>query len=133
MVLVIMKLSLSMLNFIKVRLQGLIHITYETELVLNMVKHTVYVDEVVIFLDDGSESSLIAHKTAKILGLRGEEMVQYMEVCGSAPELRETWLYNLTMTDIDGVKYHLKLIHIDKILRESLDRPIGEVSIINRS
>ena len=58
-------------------------VTYEPEVLLHMVSRWIQGEQVVIFMDDGSNASMITHKLAKRLGLKGEVVHQLMEVTGN--------------------------------------------------
>ena len=97
----------------------------------------------VLFFDDGSSCSLITHKLAGFLGLKGRNVTQYMEVAGRDFEKHETKLYQLELIDKFGNVYPLSLMGIDKMIDISiayeifphvpalaLDRPHGEVGLL---
>ena len=103
----------------------------------------------VLFLDDGSTCSIITHKLAGWLGLKGREVEQWLEVAGKEYECFKTKLYTLRLRDRTGKVHCLSLMGMDKItsnpgrvdVREAyelfphvpsgaLDRPVGEVGLL---
>ena len=124
-------------------------VAHEPEVLLHMVSHVIQGVEVVIFMDDGSNASMITHKLAKRLGLKGEVMHQLMEVLGRPPEAITTSIYELNLKDIHGDITKLRLIGIERIAtncgpvdlseiykifphvkKGALDRPAGDIGIL---
>ena len=100
-------------------------------------------------MDEGSTCSLITHKLAEFLGLKGVSTVQWMEVAGKPFEPVETFKYKLLLKDRNGDYHKLNLLGMEKITSNSekvdisaaykvfphitvgdLDRPTGEVGIL---
>ena len=100
-------------------------------------------------MDDGSNASMIKHKMAKRLGLKGEVMHQLMEVLCRPPEAITTSIYELNLKDIYGDITKLRLIGIERIAtncgpvdlseiykifphvkKGALDRPAGDIGIL---
>ena len=130
--------------------QGAEELDEEPEVMLHMIYFTFtnYI-RTVLFFDDGSSCSLITHKLAGFLGLKGRHVTQYMEVAGRDFEKHETKLYQLELVDKFGNVYPLSLMGIDKIASNpgeidvgiayeifphvpalALDRPHGEVGLL---
>ena len=72
---------------------------YEQESLLHMMETKVNNDWVVLFMDIGSNTSLITHKLAKKLQLRSEPMSQWMEEVGQEVFRHNTSLYYLKLTN----------------------------------
>ena len=130
--------------------QGAEEIDEEPEVMLHMIYMNFpnYI-RTVLFFDDGSSCSLITHKLAGFLGLKGRHVTQYMEVAGRDFEKHETQLYQMELVDKFGNVYPLSLMGIDKIASNpgridvgiayeifphvpalALDRPHGEVGLL---
>ena len=119
-------------------------------IMLHMIQYT-FPKEVstIIFFDDGATCSIITHKLAGILGLKGKKVTQYIETAGRNFEPLETMEYNVTIKDNQGSKYKLSLLGLDRITTnpgkidisdayqlfphisaKALDRPTGEVGML---
>ena len=80
--------------------QGAEEIDEEPEVLLHMIyMYFPNYIRTVLFFDDGSSCSLITHKLAGFLGLKGRDVTQYMEVAGHDFEKHETKLYQLELVD----------------------------------
>ena len=103
----------------------------------------------VVFMDNGSNCSLITHSLANKLGLQGRFSREWVELAGKAPELMDVKYYKLKWTMPDGSKRSMRLLGLEKITssappvdvspayalfphipKGSLDRPEGEVGIL---
>ena len=65
-----------------------------------MLLHMIYVQfpnhiRSVMFFDNGSSCSIITHKLAGFLGIKGRKVMQWMEVASRDFERHETLLYEL--------------------------------------
>ena len=117
---------------------------------LHMVQYT-FPREIstIIFFDDGATCSIITHKLAGILGLKGRKVTQNIETAGRNFEPLETMEYNVTIKDNEGIEYKLALMGLDRITTNpgkidiseayqlfphitarALDRPSGEVGML---
>ena len=65
----------------------------------------------VMFFDDKSSCSIITHKLAGFLGIKGRKVVWWIEVAGRDFERHETLLYELELGNI----YPFSLLGIEKI------------------
>ena len=104
---------------------------------------------VVVLLDNGSNSTLITHRLAKELLLKGFLVMQEVELCGKDPEMQQVTYYNIRMTMPEGDTISIRLIGVDKITSNpgsydvsiayklfpqfkppALDKPDGEVELL---
>ena len=69
----------------------------------------------IIFWDGGATIVLIRHAFAKMLGLRGQEVTQRIQVCGKQFEEWETMAYWVIMIDRFGQQHRMKALGIDTI------------------
>ena len=128
--------------------------TIDPDLVDNVLLHMVkYVFPnhipTVLFFDDGSTTSIITHKLAGFLGLKGKDVTQWIEVAGKEYERYDTKIYKTKIYDIYGVEHNINLYGLNRItsnpdvidveevyryfphiVKGSLDRPDGEVGIL---
>ena len=123
---------------------------YNEMVMLHMVQYT-FPREIstIIFFDDGATCSIITHKLARILGLKGRKVTQNIETAGRNFEPLETMEYNVTIKDNEGIEYKLALMGLDRITTNpgkidiseayqlfphitarALDRPSGEVGML---
>ena len=130
--------------------QGFEEIDKELEVMLHMIYMTFpNFIHTVLFFDDGYSCSLLTHKLAGFLGLKGGQVVQYMDVAGRDFERHKTKLYGLELVDNSGNFYPVSLMGIDKIAsnpgssnvsiayntfphvpEHALERPHGEVGLL---
>ena len=73
------------------------------EVTKEVMLHMIYVQlpnhiRTVMFFDDGSSCSIIAHKLAVFMGIKGKKIMQWMEVAGCDFERYETLLYKMELT-----------------------------------
>ena len=102
-----------------------------------------------LFLDDGSTCSVITHKLAGFLGLKGYPAIQYVEVAGKEFEEIRTKVYLVIVIDREGQKHAMRMIGLDRITshpgrvdvsvaynlfphieKGALDRPTQEVGLL---
>lgn len=81
--------------------------------------------ETTIFMDDGSTASMILHKLAKLLKLKGKEVNEVIEVTNQAPRPWKTMLYTLPWRLSTGEVKYLQLLGCDKI---TTNVPSGDIS-----
>jgi hypothetical protein len=68
-----------------------------------------------VFWDGGATIVIIRHRFVEDLGLKGQEVIQRIQVCGRDFEDWETKAYWVIMIDRDGVKHKMKALGIDRI------------------
>ena len=115
--------------------QGFEEIDKELEVMLHMIYMTFpNFIRTVLFFDDGYSCSLLTHKLAGFLGLKGGQVVQYMDVAGRDFERHKTKLYGLELVDNSGNFYPVSLMGIDNtfphVPEHALERPHGEVGLL---
>jgi hypothetical protein len=68
-----------------------------------------------VFWDGGATIVRIRHGFAEDLGLKGQKVVQRVQVCGREFEDWNTMAYCVVMVDRDGVEHKMKALGIDRI------------------
>ena len=68
-----------------------------------------------LLLDDGATCSIITHKLAGFLGIKGVEIRQLIEVAGKDYEPMDTYIYKIALKDRDGRTHKITFIGLDKI------------------
>ena len=103
----------------------------------------------VLFMDHGSNCSIITHSLARQLGLRGQFSMEMIELAGRAPELLETKYYTWNWKLPNGTIRRCKMLGLEKITSNpgpadvspayslfpqipegALERPTGDVGIL---
>ena len=82
---------------------------------LHLTTHMFGKTAVTVFLDDGSTGCLITHEQAAELGLRGDEVDEWIQVAGKEPELHKTKIYKVKFPLGDGKTRLIKMIGMDQI------------------
>ena len=103
----------------------------------------------IVFMDNGSNCSLITHDLAEKLNLQGKFSREWVELAGKPPELTDVMYYTYRWLMPDGEKRSMRFLGLERITSpcpqadvslaydlfphvppNSLDRPCGEVGIL---
>ena len=76
------------------------------------------------FFDCGSNLTMITHKAARKLGLKGKEISMSLTKVGNQTERIDTWTYTVPLIDTEGTQCTVEAVGFEKITSE-----IGEVNI----
>ena len=98
----------------------------DQEVFLHVVPHEMEGDRYNIFLDDGSDCSLISVKAAKRMGLRGRKEICYMQRCGDEEPTEELrTMYKVRLTTNLGEVVEVVCIEVETITSTFEYRDVG--------
>ena len=116
--------SIAYVNSLKVvnKLEG-----GQPEKFLHILNHRIQGVNYLVFLDDGSDCTLISAKAAKRLGLKGFVQTCYMLRCGDKkPSVAKRKMYKLDIVANDGQKITLTLMEVVQITSKQKVRDVTE-------
>ena len=94
---------------------------------LHILNHRIKGVNYLVFLDDGSDCTLITAKAAKRLGLKGFVQTCYMLRCGDKkPSVAKRKMYKLDIRANDGQKITLTLMEVERITSKQKARDVAE-------
>ena len=94
---------------------------------LHILKHRVNSVDCVVFLDDGSDCTLISAKAAKRMGLKGFVQTCHMLRCGDKkPSVAKRKMYKLDILANDGQKITLTCMEVEQITSKQRYRDVSE-------